>query len=215
MGTKLGGPGSPAHRLTVSFPWRCPAPEVLNNQRYGLSPDYWGLGCLIYEMIEGQSPFRGRKEKVKREEVDRRVLETEETYSSKFSEEAKSICKMVSPRGRKGSQGPSGPRSCGHRPGGPGTNLITARLGRDHSRDSRSQKGGLGADPPLYSRDPPQPKCSQHQAGVMVARGCETEWGLKGTEYRDVRTAEARVGLGTVVSGYSGTVWPRSRLTTP
>ncbi|XP_068817352.1 G protein-coupled receptor kinase 5 isoform X2 [Capricornis sumatraensis] len=70
------------------------APEVLNNQRYGLSPDYWGLGCLIYEMIEGQSPFRGRKEKVKREEVDRRVLETEEVYSHKFSEEAKSICKM-------------------------------------------------------------------------------------------------------------------------
>lgn len=73
-----------------------PAPEVLNNQRYGLSPDYWGLGCLIYEMIEGQSPFRGRKEKVKREEVDCRVLEAEEAYSHKFSEEAKSICKMVS-----------------------------------------------------------------------------------------------------------------------
>nr|XP_023494212.1 G protein-coupled receptor kinase 5 isoform X2 [Equus caballus] len=71
------------------------APEVLNNQRYGLSPDYWGLGCLIYEMIEGQSPFRGRKEKVKREEVDRRVLETEEVYSRKFSDEAKSICKML------------------------------------------------------------------------------------------------------------------------
>lgn len=47
-------------------------------------------------MIEGQSPFRGRKEKVKREEVDCRVLETEEVYSHKFSEEAKSICKMVS-----------------------------------------------------------------------------------------------------------------------
>lgn len=48
-------------------------------------------------MIAGQSPFRGRKEKVKREEVDRRVLETEEVYSEKFSEEAKSLCKMVSP----------------------------------------------------------------------------------------------------------------------
>lgn len=79
------------------------APEVLNNQRYTLSPDYWGLGCLIYEMIAGQSPFRGRKEKVKREEVDRRVLETEEVYSHKFSEEAKSICKMV--RGLKGQCG--------------------------------------------------------------------------------------------------------------
>ncbi|XP_057362370.1 G protein-coupled receptor kinase 5 isoform X2 [Manis pentadactyla] len=71
------------------------APEVLNNQRYALSPDYWGLGCLIYEMIEGQSPFRGRKEKVKRDEVDRRVLESEEVYSHKFSEEAKAICKRL------------------------------------------------------------------------------------------------------------------------
>uniref|UniRef100_A0A8C0GQY3 G protein-coupled receptor kinase n=1 Tax=Chelonoidis abingdonii TaxID=106734 RepID=A0A8C0GQY3_CHEAB len=62
---------------------------------YTLSPDYWGLGCLIYEMIAGQSPFRGRKEKVKREEVDKRVLETEEVYSHKFSEEAKSVCKML------------------------------------------------------------------------------------------------------------------------
>lgn len=33
---------------------------------------------------------------MKREEVDRRVLETEEVYSPKFSEEAKSICNMVS-----------------------------------------------------------------------------------------------------------------------
>nr|XP_033796552.1 G protein-coupled receptor kinase 5 isoform X2 [Geotrypetes seraphini] len=71
------------------------APEVLNNRRYTFSPDFWGLGCLIYEMIAGQSPFRGRKEKVKKEEVDRRVLETEELYSQKFSEEAKSICKML------------------------------------------------------------------------------------------------------------------------
>ncbi|XP_075071649.1 LOW QUALITY PROTEIN: G protein-coupled receptor kinase 5 [Mixophyes fleayi] len=71
------------------------APEVLNNQRYTFSPDYWGLGCLVYEMIAGQSPFRGRKEKVKREEVDRRVLETDEIYTEKFSEEAKSVCKML------------------------------------------------------------------------------------------------------------------------
>lgn len=47
-------------------------------------------------MIEGQSPFRGRKEKVKRDEVDRRVLESEEVYSHKFSDEAKAICKRVS-----------------------------------------------------------------------------------------------------------------------
>lgn len=97
-GRRESQPWPPAVSHLSSLPPLPPAPEVLNNQRYGLSPDYWGLGCLLYEMVEGQSPFRGRKEKVKREEVDRRVLETEEVYSHKFSEEAKSICKMVSSR---------------------------------------------------------------------------------------------------------------------
>ncbi|XP_075426474.1 G protein-coupled receptor kinase 4 isoform X8 [Ascaphus truei] len=70
------------------------APEVINNESYTFSPDWWGLGCLIYEMIQGQSPFRKRKEKVKRDEVDRRVKEDEEEYSEKFSEGAKAICRM-------------------------------------------------------------------------------------------------------------------------
>ncbi|CAH2275232.1 G -coupled receptor kinase 5-like [Pelobates cultripes] len=71
------------------------APEVIKNERYTFSPDWWGLGCLIYEMIEGQSPFRARKERVKREEVEKRVQEDQESYSEKFSEDAKSICRML------------------------------------------------------------------------------------------------------------------------
>ncbi len=46
-------------------------------------------------MLCPQAPFRARKEKVKREEVDRRVREDQETYSSKFSEDAKACCKQV------------------------------------------------------------------------------------------------------------------------
>ncbi|XP_066449458.1 G protein-coupled receptor kinase 5-like [Eleutherodactylus coqui] len=71
------------------------APEVIKNERYTFSPDWWGLGCIIYEMIEGQSPFRARKERVKREEVEKRVQEEQESYSDKFTEDAKSICKML------------------------------------------------------------------------------------------------------------------------
>ncbi|XP_002742089.2 G protein-coupled receptor kinase 5 [Saccoglossus kowalevskii] len=71
------------------------APEVVKNEKYTFSPDWWGLGCLIYEMIEGRAPFRARKEKVKREEVDRRVKEDKETYSSKFSSEAREICEKL------------------------------------------------------------------------------------------------------------------------
>ncbi|KAH8331228.1 hypothetical protein KR067_013082, partial [Drosophila pandora] len=71
------------------------APEVIDNEKYAFSPDWFSFGCLLYEMIEGQAPFRMRKEKVKREEVDRRVKEDPEKYSSKFSDEAKSMCQQL------------------------------------------------------------------------------------------------------------------------
>ncbi|KAL7636479.1 UNVERIFIED_CONTAM: hypothetical protein RMT77_013254 [Armadillidium vulgare] len=83
------------------------APEVIDNEKYTFSPDWFSFGCLIYEMIEGQAPFRARKEKVKREEVDRRVKEQHEVYSSKFSEESKLICQMLlkkDPRERLGCE---------------------------------------------------------------------------------------------------------------
>ena len=81
------------------------APEVVKNERYTFGPDWWGLGCIMYEMIEGRAPFRARKEKVKREEVDRRVKEDEEKYSSKFTEEAKEICRKVSMNGQNAEFG--------------------------------------------------------------------------------------------------------------
>ncbi|XP_008576197.1 PREDICTED: G protein-coupled receptor kinase 4 [Galeopterus variegatus] len=84
------------------------APEVINNENYTFSPDWWGLGCLIYEMIQGHSPFRKFKEKVKREEVDRRVRMDTEEYSAKFSKDTKSICRMLltkNPSERLGCKG--------------------------------------------------------------------------------------------------------------
>ncbi|KAM3725054.1 G protein-coupled receptor kinase [Dirofilaria immitis] len=69
------------------------APEVIKNERYSYGVDWWGLGCLIYEMIEGKAPFRQRKEKVKREEVERRVREDQEKYSDKFSESTRTMCR--------------------------------------------------------------------------------------------------------------------------
>ena len=71
------------------------APEVIKGESYKFSPDWWGLGCIVYEMIEGNPPFRYPKEKVKREEIDRRVLESPEIYSQKFSRSVKEFCSLV------------------------------------------------------------------------------------------------------------------------
>ncbi|XP_031196944.1 G protein-coupled receptor kinase 4 isoform X2 [Mastomys coucha] len=83
------------------------APEIIKHEKYTFSPDWWGLGCLIYEMIAGRSPFRKYKEKVSREELERRVKNETEEYSERFSEDAKSICSMLlikDPRKRLGCQ---------------------------------------------------------------------------------------------------------------
>lgn len=60
-------------------------------------------------MIQGHSPFRKFKEKITREEAERRVNTGTEEYSEKFSADAKSICRMVGA------------------PWAPGTKLLTRR----------------------------------------------------------------------------------------
>lgn len=83
------------------------APEVVNNQRYTFSPDWWAMGCLLYEMIEGQTPFQQRR-KMKRDEVEELVRDVEEVYTSRFSEDAKSLCKQVGARSPRLSLSPAG-----------------------------------------------------------------------------------------------------------
>ncbi len=71
------------------------APEVVDNHRYTFSPDWWGLGCVVYEMIHGECPFRKRKERVSREIVEKRVREDTPKFSDKFCAHSKSFCSMV------------------------------------------------------------------------------------------------------------------------
>ena len=30
------------------------SPEVISNHRYTFQPDWWGLGCVVYEMVHGE-----------------------------------------------------------------------------------------------------------------------------------------------------------------
>ncbi|KAM9729510.1 G protein-coupled receptor kinase 6 isoform 1-T4 [Menidia menidia] len=93
------------------------APEVVQNERYTFSPDWWALGCLLFEMLEGQSPFQQRRKKIRREEVERLVREEQEEYSPKFSPQARDLCRMLlakDPAERLGCQGGGASEVKGH-----------------------------------------------------------------------------------------------------
>jgi serine/threonine protein kinase len=45
-------------RLTFCGTYEYMAPEVLKESPYDSGIDVWGLGILLYELIEGQSPFK-------------------------------------------------------------------------------------------------------------------------------------------------------------
>uniref|UniRef100_A0A8C5DDY0 G protein-coupled receptor kinase n=1 Tax=Gouania willdenowi TaxID=441366 RepID=A0A8C5DDY0_GOUWI len=63
------------------------APEILTKTPYRTSVDWWALGCSIYEMVAGYTPFKGpdsKKEKVEKEEVQRRIQNEEPKWEHKY-----------------------------------------------------------------------------------------------------------------------------------
>ncbi|GAA5871555.1 hypothetical protein JCM3774_006295 [Rhodotorula dairenensis] len=63
------------------------APEIILEQRYGRAVDWWAFGVLIYEMLLGQSPFRGDDE----EEIFDAILEDEPLYPIHMPKDSVSI----------------------------------------------------------------------------------------------------------------------------
>ncbi|XP_064522502.1 rhodopsin kinase GRK7 isoform X2 [Pseudopipra pipra] len=71
------------------------APEILKEEDYSYPVDWFAMGCSIYEMVAGRTPFKDFKEKVNKDEVRRRTLEDEVKFEhASFTEEAKDICRL-------------------------------------------------------------------------------------------------------------------------
>jgi len=63
----------------------------LLEQRYGRAVDWWAFGVLMYEMLLGQSPFRGDDE----DEIFDAILEDEPLYPITMPRDAVSILQKV------------------------------------------------------------------------------------------------------------------------
>jgi serine/threonine protein kinase len=66
--------------------------KILLEQRYGCAVDWWAFGVLTYEMLLGQSPFRGDDE----DEIFDAILEDEPLYPITMPRDAVSILQKVS-----------------------------------------------------------------------------------------------------------------------
>ncbi|GAA5886492.1 hypothetical protein JCM16303_001429 [Sporobolomyces ruberrimus] len=67
------------------------APEIILEQRYGRAVDWWAFGVLIYEMLLGQSPFRGDDE----DEIFDAILEDEPLYPIHMPKDSVSILQKL------------------------------------------------------------------------------------------------------------------------
>uniref|UniRef100_A0A3Q3FIV4 protein kinase C n=2 Tax=Kryptolebias marmoratus TaxID=37003 RepID=A0A3Q3FIV4_KRYMA len=67
------------------------APEVLTDNSYTRSVDWWGLGVLLYEMLVGESPFPGDDE----EEVFDSIVNDEVRYPRFLSPESASLIQQL------------------------------------------------------------------------------------------------------------------------
>ncbi|XP_028033283.1 protein kinase C isoform X2 [Bombyx mandarina] len=65
------------------------APEILQEQEYGCSVDWWALGVLLYEMLAGQPPFEADNE----DDLFESILHDDVLYPVWLSRDAVSILK--------------------------------------------------------------------------------------------------------------------------
>ncbi|KAG5439283.1 hypothetical protein PCANB_001582 [Pneumocystis canis] len=81
------------------------APEILYEQPYGRAVDWWAFGVLIYQMLLGQSPFRGEDE----DEIFDAIQSDEPLYPIHMPRDSVSILQrlLIKDPGRRLGSGPT------------------------------------------------------------------------------------------------------------
>jgi serine/threonine protein kinase len=67
------------------------APELLRNRDYDYTVDLWSMGVLLYEMLHGSSPFKGKTDA----DTMGNILQCNVVYRDGISEEAKCMMRSL------------------------------------------------------------------------------------------------------------------------
>ncbi|CAK4572782.1 unnamed protein product [Aphanomyces euteiches] len=82
------------------------APDILTNKPYSRAIDWWALGVMVFEMIDGRTPFNAKSNQL----IKEKILTFEVPFSDRFSKEAKAFVQALlqkKPENRLGC-GPDG-----------------------------------------------------------------------------------------------------------
>lgn len=61
------------------------APEVFGGKSYSRAVDWWALGVMVYEMIDGRTPFNAKTNRL----IKERIVNVDLKFSTRFTEDAK------------------------------------------------------------------------------------------------------------------------------
>lgn len=61
------------------------APEVFSGKSYSRAVDWWALGVMVYEMIDGRTPFNAKTNKL----IKERIVNVDLKFSPRFTDDAK------------------------------------------------------------------------------------------------------------------------------
>ena len=67
------------------------SPEILKGSPHGREVDFWGLGCIVYEMIEGKSPFFSSNYN----QLFSKIVNGSYSFSEKFSVKAMDLISQL------------------------------------------------------------------------------------------------------------------------
>ena len=65
------------------------APEMVKGLKYGYAVDWWALGCLVFEMVAGKAPFKGKN----RNKLHHAILNTKLKMPGHLTSECCSLIK--------------------------------------------------------------------------------------------------------------------------